>query len=206
MKHTVKKSELICMFKLLLAGVRSQKGSRVWPEKSSTWPLIAAPELNGLLKSSTSMPDYSNPSSITLIFGQSSGGKTSFAFSYLLNEKFSCRFIFDDRGQAARRLCLPSCATLDQCEAALPSRWVCFNPHIYYPGARLIKGLTWFMDWTFEVCKRGPGRKVILIDELWQWSSSRKPLLPGLENIIRPAGSKASNFCPPLIHRANTTS
>lgn len=29
MKHTVKKSELICMLKLLLAGVRSQKGSRV---------------------------------------------------------------------------------------------------------------------------------------------------------------------------------
>ena len=130
------------------------------------------------------MPDYSLPSCITLIFGQSSSGKTTFAFSYLLNVKAACRFIFDDRGQAAARLKLKPCGTARECEAAVPTRWVCFNPHVMFPGAKLPDAFRWFCSWAFEVSKRGPGKKVLFVDELWQWCDSRT-CPEELENVVR---------------------
>jgi len=131
------------------------------------------------------MPDYSQPSCITVIFGQGSSGKTSLAFACLLNSKAACIFIFDDRGQAAARLKLKPCGTARECELAVPTRWVCFNPHIMFPGEKLPDGFRWFCHWVFEVCKRGPGKKILFVDELWQWSSSRRPVPAELENIVR---------------------
>lgn len=132
------------------------------------------------------MPDYSNPPSITVIFGKSGSCKTSFAFAYLLNVRgVACRFIFDDRGQAAKRLRLKPCGTLEECNAALATRWVCFNPHARYPGERLPEAFRWFCDWAFQVSVGRPGRKILLVDEIWQWSNSRKPVPPELENVIR---------------------
>jgi len=113
--------------------------------------------------------DYANPARITLIVGQGSSGKTTFGFRYLLNGNFACRFIFDDRGQAADRLKLKACATARQCEEALLSRWVCFNPHLMFPGDKLKEGFRWFCRWAFDCSKRGPGQKVLFVDELWQW-------------------------------------
>ena len=132
------------------------------------------------------MPDYSLPSCITLIFGQSSSGKTTFAFSFLLNVRgVACRFIFDDRGQAAARLKLKPCGTVRECELALATGWVCFNPHIMFTGALLPNAFRWFCQWAFDASKRGPGRKILMVDELWQWSNSRKPVPAELENVIR---------------------
>ena len=131
------------------------------------------------------MPDYSLPSCITLIFGKGGSCKTTFAFAYLLNVLAACRFIFDDRGQASTRLKLKACTTLRELELALLTRWVCFNPHIMFPGARLPDGFLWFLNWVFEVSKRGPGKKILFVDELWQWSNSRRPVPPELENVIR---------------------
>lgn len=130
------------------------------------------------------MSDYSIPNAITLIFGQGSSGKTTFAFRYLLNVPCACRFLFDDRGQAAARLKLPSSGTAKQCEEALPTRWVCFNPHIMFPGDKLKDGFRWFCSWVFEASKRGPGKKVLFVDELWQWCDGLS--IPGeLENLAR---------------------
>lgn len=141
------------------------------------------------------MPDYSRPSSITLIFGQSSSGKTTFAFSYLLNVRgVACRFIFDDRGQAAARLKLKPCGTARECELALATGWVCFNPHVAFPGERYSGAFPWFCDWTMDCCKRGPGRKIVMIDELWEYSHSRKPVPPKLENIIRTGRTEGLEF------------
>ena len=130
------------------------------------------------------MPDYSLPSCVTLIFGQSGSGKTTFAFRYLLNVPAACQFLFDDRGQAAARLKLRPCGTAAECEAAVPTRWVCFNPHVMFPGALLPDGFRWFCHWAFEVCKRGPGKKVLFVDELWQWADARTMPVE-LENVIR---------------------
>jgi len=148
------------------------------------------------------MPDYSNPANITLIFGKGSSGKSSFAFSYLLNSGRPPRgagpaaavFIFDDRGQAAQRLGLQSVGTKDDCEAALATGWVCFNPHIRYPGALLPDAFRWFCDWSFQASKRGPGRKILFVDELWQWSRSRTSVPPELENVIRTGRTEGLEF------------
>ena len=132
------------------------------------------------------MPDYSLPPCITLIFGQSGSCKTTLAFAYLLNVRgVACIFIFDDRGQAAKRLKLRACTTWPECELALRTRIVCFNPHVLYPGAALPEAFCQFCRWAFEVSKRGQGRKILFVDELWQWSNSRRPLPPDLENVIR---------------------
>jgi hypothetical protein len=131
------------------------------------------------------MPDYSTSPSITLIFGQSGSGKTSLAFSILLNSSVACRFIFDDRGQAASRLKLKPCGTERECLDALATRWVCFNPHSRWPGAMLPDAFRWFCNWAWQMSKRGPGRKIFFADELWQWSNQRRPVPPELENIVR---------------------
>lgn len=128
--------------------------------------------------------DYSNPARITLIVGQGSSGKTTFALRYLLNGNFACRFIFDDRGQAADRLRLTPAGTAKQCDEALATRWVCFNPHVMFPGDKLKAGFRWFCKWAFECCQGGPGQKVLFVDELWQWCDGLS--IPGeLENNAR---------------------
>jgi len=119
------------------------------------------------------MRDYTNPKCITLIFGQGDCGKTSFAYRYLLNAPFACRFIFDEDGQAAQRLRLKMSGTARECEAALASRWVCFNPHVMFPGDKLKDAFRWFCNWAFQTSERGPGRKVFFVDELWQWCDAR---------------------------------
>jgi hypothetical protein len=122
----------------------------------------------------------------TLVFGAQSTGKTSFAFRYLLNASgTACRFIFDDRGLAATRLRLKACNTEADCERALPSRWVCINPHFMFPGAKLPDGLRWFCSRASEWSGRGPGRKILFVDELWQWCDSRNEPADELQNVVR---------------------
>jgi hypothetical protein len=131
------------------------------------------------------MSDFSLPNVLTLIFGKSGSCKTSFAFAYLLNVNAACIFIFDDRGQAVSRLKIRACGTARECELAVPTRIVCFNPHIMFPGALLPDAFRWFCKWAFDVSKRGPGKKVLFVDELWQWSNQRRPVPAELENVVR---------------------
>jgi hypothetical protein len=139
------------------------------------------------------MPDYSLPNLITLIFGQGSNGKTTFALRAMLNTGYACRFIFDDRSQAAARLKLPHCGTAAECEAALSTRWVCFNPHVMFPGAKLPDGFRWFCHWAFEASKRGPGKKLLFVDELWQWANQYS-MPEEFENVIRTGRTEGLGF------------
>jgi DNA helicase HerA-like ATPase len=103
----------------------------------------------------------------TGIFGASGTGKTTLAFRYLQNSNVACRFIFDDRGQAAQRLKLSPVSTIAAMERALATRWVC-----YYPGAEFRgdtkAALKFFLAWVFNVSRRGGGRKIVFIDEVWR--------------------------------------
>lgn len=131
-------------------------------------------------------PDYSLPLNLPLVFGQGSSGKTTFCFRYLINAPgVSCRFIFDDRGQAAQVLKIRACNTAAECEAALATRWVILNPHSMFPGARLKDGFRWFCHWASQASRRGPGRKILFVDEMWQWCDSRREPPDELQSVIR---------------------
>jgi hypothetical protein len=130
------------------------------------------------------MPDYSNPLCNTMVFGEGGSGKTTFGFRYLLNKPAACRFIFDDRGQAADRLKLKLCGTEKECLEALSTRWVCFNPHVMFPGAKLPDAFRWFCYWVMQISKRGPGKKIFFVDEIWQWCDARS-IPDQLSDIVR---------------------
>ena len=95
-------------------------------------------------------------------------GKTTFAVRYLLNVPAACRFCFDDLGRIATRLKIRPAYTARELELALADRWVVFNPHKMFPGD-VAAAFRFFCEWVYEVSKRGPGKKILLVDELWQW-------------------------------------
>jgi hypothetical protein len=97
-------------------------------------------------------------------------GKTTFALRYLLNVQAACRFIFDDQGQVSARLKLPHASTAAELEAALASRWVLFNPHRMFPG-NVDGAFRFFCDWSYQASRRGPGKKVLLVDEVWRFQA-----------------------------------
>jgi hypothetical protein len=116
------------------------------------------------------MPDYTLPPASTLIVGMTGSGKTTFALRYLLNAPCACRFVFDDLGRAAVRLGMVPAYTANDCETALASRWVVFNPHRMFPGDTA-QAFRWFCSWVYDCARRGTGKKLLLVDELWQWTT-----------------------------------
>jgi hypothetical protein len=138
------------------------------------------------------MSDYSLPPCVTLVFGRAGSGKTTFAFRYLVNAAWeqecnqnpsACTFIFDWKLEASQRLGIAACGSLAQCEAAIKNRWVVFNPAIMFQ-ARQRDAFRWFCTWVFEVSRRGPGKKIIYVDELWRFADAQS--LPiELETIAR---------------------
>lgn len=118
------------------------------------------------------MADYTLEPRNTLVVGMTGSGKTTFAIRYLLNVATACRFIFDDLGRFAKRLDLIPARTLNECEAAVASRWVVYNPHTMFPG-KPKNGFNWFCEWVYKKSKQGPGHKVFCVDEVWQWQDGR---------------------------------
>ena len=95
----------------------------------------------------------------------------------------ACVFIFDWKLEAAQRLGLPPAGTAAQCEAAVPTRWVVFNPNVMFQE-RQKDAFRWFCQWVFEVSRRGPGKKVLFVDELWRFVDAQN--LPAeLERVFR---------------------
>lgn len=115
--------------------------------------------------------DYSADRECTLVVGASGTGKTTFVLRYLVNRQFVCRFVFDYDTQVSRRLGIPGARTPEECEAALRSRWVLFDPNLVWPG-RHAEAFAWFCSWSFEAAGRGAGRKVLVVDEVWRYCNN----------------------------------
>jgi len=152
------------------------------------------------------MSDFSLPARVTLSFGRMESGKTTFCYRYLVNsltpqpanpEPAACVFIFDFKLEASRRLGVPAVTTEHGCESALASRLVIFNPHVSFPGDKYVRNpegervlnddkqaFRWFCKWAFEASARGPGRKIIYLDELKQFAS-KFYIPPELNKIAR---------------------
>jgi hypothetical protein len=152
------------------------------------------------------MSDFSLPSHVTLGFGCSGSGKTTFAYRYILNrltpqecndDPATCVFIFDWKLEAQKRLGIPAMTTAAHLEKAIASRIVIFNPHIMFPGTSRVKNpegewvlndekmaCRWFCKWVYSVAQRGAGKKIIYIDELHLFST-RYYLPPEIARIAR---------------------
>ena len=89
--------------------------------------------------------------------------------------------------EASRRLKLPSLGTAKQCEDALASRWVCLNPIPMF-GSNLYDAMDWFGTWILDVARRGPGLKILYVDELWKFCDGRNAAPRSIEEIVRGIG------------------
>ncbi len=119
------------------------------------------------------MADFTLAPASTLIVGMTGSGKTTFALRYLLNAPAACRFVFDDLGRVATRLHKAPAYIADELEAALADHWVLFNPHRMFPGDPAA-GFRWFCQWAYDASRRGRGKKLVLVDELWQWTTPQQ--------------------------------
>ena len=153
------------------------------------------------------MSDYSLPPCLTLVFGRSGSGKTTFVFRYLVNaatvqdensNPAGTIFIFDWKLEASRRLGLPAITSDYGFKAALASRRVIFNPHEMFPGTSRVRNpegdmvlndqamaLRWFCKRVFECCQRGPGKKIVYIDEPRESGVNKFFVPPEFARIVR---------------------
>lgn len=114
------------------------------------------------------MIDHAQRRALTLVVGRSGTGKTEAALRYLVNAPAVARFVFDPDGQRSERLNIPAASGPDDLEADLSSGWVVFHPSVMFPG-RHAEALRFFLAWIWSVSERGPGRKIVLIDEVWKY-------------------------------------
>jgi hypothetical protein len=113
---------------------------------------------------------------ITITCGVSRSGKTTFNLRYLVNAPIAFRFIFDpDSGSQkyANRLECDSARTAYELDKQLCQGWVLFDPHTMFPG-ELEEALNFFCEWAWLISQRLPGRKVLLVDEVWRYVSPNK--------------------------------
>lgn len=109
--------------------------------------------------------------SCTLVAGRSGTGKSTFARRYLRNVRgVACRMIWDDSGEYARAFRLRPANSVEDLERDVPQGWVLFDPSTLFPG-NPSAGFAFFCDWAMQVAGRGPGRKIVLVDEVWRFCS-----------------------------------
>ena len=107
--------------------------------------------------------------------GCSGSGKSTIAIGYLLNENFSCRFLFDPSGEYAERLQRRAATNPAELLASIATGYVIFNPCVMFPGADIAgteasqKAFTSFCEWAWIQSRKIPGQKILLADEIWQF-------------------------------------
>lgn len=53
-------------------------------------------------------------------------------------------------------------------EGQLARGWVLFDPSLMFPGD-YTSAFSFFCCWSYECCARGPGRKCVIVDEVWKY-------------------------------------
>ena len=59
------------------------------------------------------------------------------------------------------------CYSQKELEASLATRWSAFNPLRLFPGDTKA-AFRWWCKWVFHVASRGPGKKMVVIPEVWR--------------------------------------
>jgi len=110
----------------------------------------------------------------TLIVGQSGHGKSVYQIRAAIGDKSRVKFVFDHKSEFHQRAGAPQCATPDQIEAALPTGWVVFNPHVLFPG-RLPDAFRFFCDFAWQMSFDLGFQKLFVADELSLLTDSQAP-------------------------------
>lgn len=137
--------------------------------------------------------------SVTLVCGGSGTGKTSFALRYLVNTN-ATRFIFDADGEFSGRLGLRAGETVAALNLQLGYAWILFDPSHLFPG-QTAEALAFFADWTWAVAEKLPGRKILVVDELYRYSDSYR--IPVELSTILENGRKRGVEFLTMCHRPN---
>lgn len=108
----------------------------------------------------------------TLVCGVSGSGKTTFALRWLAARKdLTCRFLFQEpKRDLSERLKLPDAETAEELECAVEDGWVIFHPGIMFSGD-WPAALAWFSEWSYAKAASLPGRKILMVDEVWKYCS-----------------------------------
>ncbi len=111
-----------------------------------------------------------NQNLVVVVAGCSGSGKSTFVICYLLNGKFTCRFIFDASGEYAERFKIRPCRTVAELNAAVTTGWVIFDPHFLFPG-QPEKAFQNFCEWAWTISRGLSGQKILFADEVWKYCS-----------------------------------
>jgi hypothetical protein len=111
----------------------------------------------------------------TVVAGVSGSGKTTFALRYLVARRdFTCRFLFQEpKRDFTQRLQLPDAETPEELALAVEDGFVIYHPAAMWQGD-WNAGLEWFADWSYAQAAQMPGRKILLVDEMWKYCSPHK--------------------------------
>lgn len=112
------------------------------------------------------------------VFGGSGTGKTTYGLKFVAHSPARCRFLFDAEGEFSGKMQLRPARNPDELGAAVPSGWVCFDPHFMFPGD-LEAAIAFFAAFTLAACDKIGGRKFFVVDELGQYVTGHlipKPL------------------------------
>lgn len=119
----------------------------------------------------TAVSDYTLPPCSTVVVGMTGSGKTTFVNRYLLNDdSAACRFLYDDLNRMWPRLRLRCAYSQADLEASLALRWSAFNPLrmlAHFKGDPKL-AFRWWCRWVFSAASRGPGKKMVVIPEVWR--------------------------------------
>lgn len=129
-----------------------------------------------------------------VIVGTSGSGKSTFQIRVLLGTP-SVRFCFDHSGEFMRKLGVRPCRTVAELIAAIPTRFVVFDPHYLFPG-RPVKAFEFFAKWVWSYRERIRGRMIFSSEELQNWCGTHEGHLPpGLAQIAEEGRKYEIDFC-----------
>lgn len=118
------------------------------------------------------MLSVENKRSVTIAAGLSGTGKSTFGLRWLVNDDFAVCFCFDPDGEFSQRLGIPAAEDPYALGVQLCQGFVIFDPHAMFPG-RLSAGFGFFCDWAFAMSARIPGRKLLVVDEVWKYCTPK---------------------------------
>jgi len=104
----------------------------------------------------------------TLIGGMGGSGKSTLELKAIVADRdLACRFLFDPKGDLVDRLGLAPAETAPELDLAIEDTFCIFQSSTMFPGDRAA-GLDWFCRFVLERSFVMPGRKLLVIPEVWK--------------------------------------